>query len=64
MAQSGFTTGYSDKTYRPNASVNRGEMRMMLHRFEKFYSGANRGNGIVKEPQMHTASCARASPAG
>ena len=48
MAKNGFTTGYADKTYRPNATVTRGEMLTMLHRFEKVYSGANRGNGIVK----------------
>lgn len=48
MTKNGFTTGYSDKTYRPNTTITRGEMLVMLHRFEKIYSGANRGNGIVK----------------
>lgn len=48
MAQNGFTAGYADKTYRPQATITRGEMLVMLHRFEKIYSGANRGNGIVK----------------
>ena len=48
MAKNGFTTGYSDKTFRPEATINRGGMLVMLHRFEKVCSGVNRGNGIVK----------------
>lgn len=48
MASNGFTTGYADKTFRPHATITRGEMLVMLHRLEKVYSGANRGNGIVE----------------
>lgn len=48
MAQSGFTTGYSDKTYRPNTTINRGEMLVMLHRFDKVYSWPNLEPRIVK----------------
>jgi hypothetical protein len=46
MAQSGITTGYSDKTYRPNSTITRGEMLVMLHRFDKKYSWANGGRPV------------------
>lgn len=48
LADSGFSTGWADGTFRPGASIHRDEMAAILHRFEKVYSGANRGNGIVK----------------
>jgi hypothetical protein len=48
MAQKGFTTGYSDKTYRPSATVNRGEMLVMLHRFDKVYAWPHLDRRIVK----------------
>ena len=48
MAQKGFTTGYSDKTYRPNATINRGEMLVMLHRFDKVYAWPHLEPRIVK----------------